>query len=125
MDNMVPIKDRLFQQRVSLFSMSLQMVIAIALMLACAGTLLGGSVIAGELLSQEEMLAGQEEFVPISELPPEDRLPAAPLLIAAYSFVWMALLIYLWSIWRRLTKLEKELKDFTRTVSLRKAEPDG
>lgn len=125
MDNMVPIKDRLFQQRVSLFSMSLQMVMAIALMLACAGTLLGGSVIAGELLSQEEMLAGQEEFVPISELPPEDRLPAAPLLIAAYSFVWMALLIYLWSIWRRLTKLEKELKDFTRTVSLRKAEPDG
>lgn len=125
MDNMVPIKDRLFQRRVSLFSIPLQMVMAMALMLAFAGTLSGGSVIAGELLSQEEMLAGQEEFVPISELPPEDRLPAAPLLIAAYSFVWVVLLVYLWSIWRRLAKLEKEFEDFTRTVSLRKAGPDG
>jgi len=121
----VPIKKVLFRRRESRFSMPLPIVLAIALMLAGAGTLLRGSVIAGESLSQEEVVEGQEEFVPISELPPEDRLPAAPLLIAAYSFVWVVLLVYLWSIWRRLTKLEKELADFARTVSLKRAGPDG
>ena len=44
---------------------------------------------------------GQTEFVPVSQLPPGDQLPAAPLLIAAYAFVWVALLAYLWSIRRR------------------------
>ena len=53
---------------------------------------------------------GQGEFVPIGQLPPGDRLPAAPLLIAAYAFVWVALLVYLWSIWRRLGKVENELQ---------------
>ena len=51
----------------------------------------------------------QGEFVPISQLPPGDQLPAAPLLIAAYAFVWIALMVYLWSIWRRLGKVESEL----------------
>jgi len=51
----------------------------------------------------------QGEFVPINQLPPGDQLPAAPLLIAAYAFVWIALIVYLWSIWRRLGKVETEL----------------
>jgi CcmD family protein len=56
----------------------------------------------------------QTEFVPISQLPPGDRLPAAPLLIAAYAFVWVALLVYLWSIWRRLGKVEADLHALER-----------
>ncbi len=59
---------------------------------------------------------GQDEFVPIDELPPEDRLPAAPLLIAAYAFVWLALLTYLWSIWRRLGGIEREIAEVARRV---------
>jgi CcmD family protein len=51
----------------------------------------------------------QGEFVPINQLPPGDQLPAAPLLIAAYAFVWIALMVYLWSIWRRLEKVETDL----------------
>ena len=54
--------------------------------------------------------AGQGEFVPISELPPGDQLPAAPLLIIAYAFVWLALMFYLWTIWRRLGKVEREMR---------------
>ena len=54
--------------------------------------------------------AGQTEFVPINELPPADQLPAAPLLITAYAFVWLALMIYLWSIWRRLGKVEADMR---------------
>src|SRR5262245_28094581 len=46
--------------------------------------------------------AGQSEFVPVNSLPPADQLPAAPLLIAAYAFVWVATLFYVWTIWRRL-----------------------
>ena len=44
----------------------------------------------------------QEEFVPIDELPPQDQLPAAPLLVAAYSFVVLALFAYVVSVARRL-----------------------
>lgn len=52
----------------------------------------------------------QGEFVPIGQLPPGDQLPAAPLLIAAYAFVWVVLMVYLWSIWRRLGTVETELQ---------------
>jgi len=37
--------------------------------------------------------AGQSEFVPVDSLPPADQLPAAPLLIGAYAFVWLAVMI--------------------------------
>jgi CcmD family protein len=52
----------------------------------------------------------QTEFVPMNSLPPADQLPAAPLLIAAYAFVWVALAAYLWSIWSRLGKIERDMR---------------
>ena len=54
--------------------------------------------------------AGQGEFVPVDQLPPADQLRAAPLLIAAYAFVWAVLMFYLWSIWRRLGKVEVDMR---------------
>ena len=54
--------------------------------------------------------AGQGQFVPIDQLPPADQLPAAPLLITAYAFVWAVLMFYLWSIWRRLGKVEVDMR---------------
>ena len=53
---------------------------------------------------------GTEGFVPVNTLPPAQLLPAAPLLVAAYAFVWLALLVFLWTIWRRLGKVEGELR---------------
>ena len=53
--------------------------------------------------------AGQNEFVPASSVPRTDQLQAAPLLIAAYAFVWIAACFYLWTIWRRLRKVEDEM----------------
>ena len=50
-----------------------------------------------------------EEFVPISQLPPQDQLPAAPLLVTAYAFVWVALFGYLVSVARRLSKVQREV----------------
>lgn len=52
---------------------------------------------------------GTGEFVPISQLPQSEQLPAAPLVIGAYAFVWVALLGYVFSIWRRLTRVEREM----------------
>ena len=52
---------------------------------------------------------GQSEFVPVNELPASEQLPAAPLLIAAYAFVWLAFLAYAWITWRKVGKVEGEL----------------
>ncbi len=56
----------------------------------------------------------QNEFVPIDRLPPADQLPAAPLLITAYAFVWIAVLVYLWTIWRRLSRVEADMQALER-----------
>ena len=53
----------------------------------------------------------QDEFVPVSELPPSEQLPAARLLVVAYAFAWVAILGFLWSIWTRLGRVERELGD--------------
>ena len=53
--------------------------------------------------------AGQSEFVPVDSVPLSDQLPAAPLLITAYAFVWIAVMVYVWTIWRRLNKVETEM----------------
>jgi CcmD family protein len=52
---------------------------------------------------------GQSEFLPVTELPASEQLPAAPLLIAAYAFVWLAFLAYVWTTWRKLGKVESEI----------------
>ena len=58
---------------------------------------------------QPKPTAAQEEFVPVEDLPPQDALPAAPLLITAYAAAWVLILLYLWSIWRRLSRVEGEM----------------
>jgi CcmD family protein len=60
--------------------------------------------------------AAQEGFVPVGSLPQAEQLPAAPMRIAAYAFVWVALLVYVWSLWKRLARLERELADLQRRV---------
>jgi CcmD family protein len=56
----------------------------------------------------------QEGFVPLDQLPPQEQLPAAPLLITAYVFVWLLLMAYLWSIARRIGKVEREMQELGR-----------
>lgn len=55
-----------------------------------------------------------DEFVPIDELPDEDRLPAAPFLIAAYSIVWLLAFGYFWLLSRRQAEVERDLADLAR-----------
>jgi CcmD family protein len=63
--------------------------------------------------------AGQSEFVPVDSVPLSDQLPAAPLLVTAYAFVWIAVMVYLWSIWKRLNKVEDEMRALTQKVPRR------
>jgi CcmD family protein len=56
----------------------------------------------------------QDEFVPIDQLPPEEQLSAAPLVIAAYSAVWVGFVVYVVSLVRRIRKLEADLATLER-----------
>jgi CcmD family protein len=51
-----------------------------------------------------------DEFVPISELPPAEQLPAQPLVIGAYAFAWLALGGYVLSVARRLDHVRREIE---------------
>jgi CcmD family protein len=51
------------------------------------------------------------DFVPAENAPPGEQIPAMPLLGAAYGFIWVGLLGYVWSIARRLKQVETELID--------------
>lgn len=58
----------------------------------------------------------QEEFVPVDQLPGQEELPAAPLVAAAYAVTWVAVFVYLLSIWRRLGKVEREMAEVARRI---------
>jgi CcmD family protein len=62
---------------------------------------------------------GQSEYVPMKELPPGEQMPAAPLLVGAYAFIWVAIAFYLWTIWRRLNKVESEMRALASKSSRR------
>jgi CcmD family protein len=57
-----------------------------------------------------------EGFERVGDQPGQERLPATPFVLYAYGFVWVMILAYLWSLWRRLATVEKELADVTRRV---------
>jgi CcmD family protein len=57
---------------------------------------------------------GQEEFVPLSEIPAEEQIPAFTLVATAYAAVWVVLIGYVWSVSRRLQLVERELTSLSR-----------
>ena len=58
--------------------------------------------------------ASTDGFVPLSSLPPGEGMPAAPFVIAAYAFFLLLMLFYLWTIWNRLSKVEKDMRELER-----------
>jgi hypothetical protein len=63
--------------------------------------------------------APPEGFVQVEEVPPSEQLPAAPLVIGAYAFFLVLMVAYIWSIGRRLNKVEKEMVALQRSGSTR------
>jgi CcmD family protein len=71
----------------------------------------------GPLLVARLGAQGEETFEPIR--PGEiitEQLPATPLVFAAYAVVWVALLIYMFTLWRRIGRVERELSDVHRRL---------
>ena len=60
--------------------------------------------------------AGQEGFVPVENLPQQEQLPAAPLVMGAYAVAWVAVFGYLWSIWQRLGRVERDILEVSRRL---------
>ena len=55
-----------------------------------------------------------KDFVPVDETQPGEQIPALPLIAGAYGFIWVAMLGYVWTIGRRLQKVEGELAELER-----------
>jgi hypothetical protein len=53
-------------------------------------------------------------FVPIDTLPPSEQLAAGPFLVGAYVFFLLLMMFYLWTIWQRLGKVEREMHELER-----------
>ena len=66
------------------------------------------------MLALQPPSSAQDGFVPANTLPPGQQLPAAPLLIGAYAFFLVLMVFYLWTIWRRMGKVEQEMRDLER-----------
>ena len=49
------------------------------------------------------------DFVPMDDAPQGEQIPAMPLLGAAYGFIWIGVFWYVWSVARRLRKVETEI----------------
>ncbi len=66
--------------------------------------------LASSTSAQQPRPQQQDEFVPVSELPSQEQLPSAPLVIAAYAFAWLAIGGYVLSVARRLTTVQREIE---------------
>lgn len=64
--------------------------------------------------------AAQQEFVKLSPDAPREQLAASPLVFAAYGFVWVALIVYVFLLWRRIGRVEHELADVSSRLATRK-----
>ena len=62
--------------------------------------------------------AAQDGFVPVDESKPQEHLPAAPLLMAAYAVAWIAVFGYVWTLWSRLSKVEREIAEVSRRIEV-------
>ena len=55
-----------------------------------------------------------EGFSPVTGVPVTEQIPAAPLVIASYAFFLLLMVFYLWTIWRRIGKVETEMHALER-----------
>ena len=66
------------------------------------------------LFAQQPQAPARDQYLPIDQLPPSEQMPSAPFVVAAYSAVWIIAMLYLWSIWRRIGKVEEDMQVLAR-----------
>jgi membrane protein implicated in regulation of membrane protease activity len=55
-----------------------------------------------------------EGFSPVAGGPQIEQIAAAPLVVASYAFFLLLMVFYLWTIWRRIGKVETEMHALER-----------
>ena len=58
----------------------------------------------------------QTEYVPLKDLPPTEEFPAARLLVGAYVFVPIVLFLYLFSVARKTSVVQREIERLERDL---------
>jgi CcmD family protein len=86
-----------------------QLAVAILCVMALAAT-------AATAHAQQPPAGATDGFVPVENLGNQEKIPAAPLVMGAYAIAWIMVFGYLWSIWQRLNRVERELGEVSRRV---------
>jgi hypothetical protein len=61
----------------------------------------------------------QDGFVPVTDATREN-LPATPLVYIAYGFAWVALMAYVFLLWQRVGRVERDLASVTAKLAQRR-----
>jgi hypothetical protein len=81
-----------------------------------AVTLLLVACAAAPAVAQPAGQAAPDGFEPVSALPAAEQLPAAPLVMLAYAFIWVAMLASVFMLWRRLGAVDRELAGLRQSI---------
>ena len=73
-------------------------------------------VVAGAVVSAQAQGSG---YVAPDSIQRE-TLPATPLVYAAYGFVWVALIAYVFLLWRRIGRVEREIAEVNAKLGARR-----
>jgi hypothetical protein len=66
------------------------------------------------IFAQQRPEPARDQFLPVDQLPPSERMPSAPYVVAAYAVVWILAMFYMWTIWKREGKLEADMETLAR-----------
>jgi hypothetical protein len=66
------------------------------------------------IVAQQQPEPAREQYLPVDQLPPSERMPSAPYVIAAYAVVWIVAMFYMWTIWKREGRLEDDMQTLAR-----------
>ena len=73
--------------------------------------LLGALWLSAPVLLAQTSGQAQQDFVLAKPGEIQEKLPATPFVFIAYAFVWVALAFYVFLMWRRLARVERDLAD--------------
>jgi hypothetical protein len=73
-------------------------------------------LLAGPALAQPPAQGAESmnDFVPKSSLPPSEQIPGGRLVVAAYGFFLILMVFYVWTVWRRIAKVEQDMQALER-----------
>ena len=71
-------------------------------------------VVAAPAAAALQQPGAPEGFVQVNDVPASEQLPAAPFLMSAYAFFLVLMVGYIWSVARRLNRVEKDMAALQR-----------